>query len=324
LLRYVSALLLAALVCGANPATVCGGLSPASLRDAPLGAPVALRTERILDRATLTAWGVGRPTRLAYDGEGALYILDVQSRRVVKLDADGRLLHSVGGYGDDPASLALPEDLAVDRRESLLVLDRARGAVTAYDKTGAFLTSQELGGDLHEDARVSGARLLLDTFGRLWLLNPRDRDLVPLDERLKRDRTGRFLTPEDSLRAPALAAALPGGDGWIYDEDAAVLRRFRSSGALGAATTPSDSGSESRVTGLAVDRAGFLFAADVEGQRILVFDLGGTRRLARVLGGPASPWRPSAIAWSRLDRIAIADPHRGEVQVLAVERGGTP
>ena len=46
-----------------------------TLRPASSGRPTALRTERILDRATLAAWGVTRPSRLAFDGDGALYIL---------------------------------------------------------------------------------------------------------------------------------------------------------------------------------------------------------------------------------------------------------
>jgi len=318
--RSIRLVVLAVSLCGASPGSARAGLDPGLLREAPLGTPTGLRFERIIDRATLESWGVPRPSALAFDGEGALYVLDAASRRIVKLDAEGRLLHSVGGYGDDPASLALPEDLVVDRRESLLVLDRARGALVAFDRAGSFLASRPFEDDLGEEVRGPGARLLLDVFGRLWLLLPRERDLVPLDDRLRRSRTARFLTPEDALQEPGLASPLLGGDGWIYDRGARSLRRFRVSGALGAApdTTSID------VAALATDRAGYLYAADPTEQRLVVYGPSGGRVLTRTLGGPTVPWIPTAVAWSRLDRVAVADRTRGEIQILAVDRGAAP
>ena len=311
---------LAAAFCGASQGSARAGLDPSSIRETPLGAPVGLRTEIVLDRATLAGWGVPRPSALRYDGEGALYILDAGSRRVVKIDAAGKLLHSVGGYGDDPASLTLPEDLVVDRRESLLVLDRARGALVAFDRAGSFLASRPFEDDLGEASREPGARLNLDVFGRLWLLLPRERDLVPLDDRLRRARTARFLTPEDGLTEPALVAPLPGGDGWIYDAGRRALRRFRSSGALG--TAADSTGFE--VSAIETDRAGYLYAADPGEDRLVVIDPTGATVFVRLLGGPSVPWTPTAVAWSRLDRVAVADRARGEVQILAVDRGTAP
>ncbi len=38
------------------------------------------------------------------------------------------------------------------------------------------------------------------------------------------------------------------------------------------------------------------------------------------MGGAARPWRPGALAWSARDRLAVADPERGEVEILAIER----
>ena len=315
--RSFGTVLIAATLCGASPGSARAGLDPASIRETPLGAPAALRADVVLDRDALAGFGVPRPTALAFDGDGALYILDASSRRVVKLDPRGKFLHSVGGYGDDPASLTLPEEIIVDRRESLLVLDRARGSLVAFDRTGSFLATRPFEDDLAEAAREPGARLLLDVFGRLWLLLPRERDLVPLDDRLRRARTARFLTPEDALQEPALASPLPGGDGWLYDGGSHALRRYRSSGALGA---PADTASI-EMSALATDRAGYLYAADPVTQRLVVRDPGGRVVIERMLGGPGVPWTPTSVAWSRLDRVAVADRARGEIQILAVERG---
>jgi streptogramin lyase len=264
---------------------------------------------------------VTRPTRLAFDAEGALYILDAARRRLVKVDPQGHLLHEVAVSGEDVASRAEPADVVVDARGSVLVLDRAAAAVLAYDKSGALLAEQPFADDLKEEARDPRAALLLDAFGRLWLLAPRERDLVRLDASLGRERAGRFLTPEDSVAVPAAAAALPNGETWIADAPAGALRRFRASGALARGASVPDSTGALAVASLAADRSGYAYAGDVRGQRILVLGQDGGLVLERWLGSDRAAWRPSALAWSPLDRLAAADPERGEVQIFAIERG---
>jgi streptogramin lyase len=223
--------------------------------------------------------------------------------------------------GEDVASRAEPADVVVDARGSVLVLDRAAGSVLAYDKNGALLAETPLADDLREEARDPRAALLLDGFGRLWLVAPRERDLVRLDASLGRDRAGRFLTPEDSVGVPGAAAALPNGETWIAEAPSGTLRRFRASGALARSAAIPDSGLGTAVASLAADRSGYAYAGDVRGQRILVLGPEGAPVLERFLGGDTAAWRPAALAWSPLDRLAAADPERGEVTIFAIERG---
>ena len=298
--------------------------APPIARVAPAGVPVALRTERIVDRETLEALGVPRPSRLVFDAAGDLYVLDAQSRRVVKLDPRGSSLLDLGGYGEDEASFSLPCDLLVDARQSLLVLDRGKGTVIAFDPMGRFLAARTVGSDVAEEAFSPAARLKIDPFGALWLLAARSRDLVPLDERLERARRSRFLAPEESLSTIDAAAFLPGGGVWIHDAGAGMLRRFGASGRLLGSVSFADSTGSASASDLATDGDGYVYAPDVGGQRILVYDSEGALRLTRALGGPSAPWRPAALAVSRLDRVAVADPARGEIQILAIERERAP
>jgi hypothetical protein len=236
----------------------------------------------------------------------------------VKVSPDGRLLHEVAVSGEDAAPLAEPGDVVADARGSILILDRSAAAVRAYDKNGSLLASHPLAPDLAAEAHDPRASLLMDAFGRLWLAAPRERDLVRLDESLSRARAGRFLTPEDSVSVPRAAVSASNGEAWIAN--GGLLRRFRASGAL-AGTVPLGDTLAAAITARACDRWGTVNAADGAGPRILVFGPGGARALDRALGGEARPWRPGAIAWSPFDLLAVADPERGEVQLLAVERG---
>jgi sugar lactone lactonase YvrE len=320
LLRSALAASIASAMLALSPA---GAAPPISL-EGPAGPPLALRTERILDREALEALGVPRPSRLKYDTSGNLYVLDAVSRRVVKLDPRGTPLLDLGGYGEDEASFTVPCDLAVDARQSLLVLDRGKGAVIAFDGNGRFLAARSLAPDVATEAFAPSARLMVDPFGALWLLAPRSRDLLPLDERLARSRRSRFLAPEESLGAVAGAAFLPGGGVWIHDPDAGALRRFGASGRLLGTVSLRDSTGFAAPSELAADGGGYLYVPDVEGQRILVYDPQGVLRFTRPLGGSSVPWRPAGLAISRLDRVAIADPDRGEIQIFTIERGNAP
>jgi sugar lactone lactonase YvrE len=298
--------------------------SPSVQASTEAAGPASLRLERVLDRATLASFGVTHPSRLAYDAEDCLYVLDVVSRHVVKLDPSGRLLHDVGGYGEDEASFSIPCDLAVDRRQSLLVLDRGRGALLAFDRSGAFLATKSFGSDVSREAFSPNARLLVDPMGDLWLLSETERDLIQLDDLLQRGRASRFLAPEDSLTAPSAATFLPRGGIWVYDIAPGALLRFTSSGRLLRAVASPDPAFAGSPVALASDASGSVYAADPRAERLLVYGEDGTLLVDRPLGGATQPWRPTAVAVSPGDRVAIADPDRGEIQILAITRGTPP
>src|SRR5258705_3647071 len=202
--------ILATLACLTGPHGVCLAAEREVSDSTASGPPTALRTEWTFDRDALEAAGIRRPSRLAYDSDGNLHVLDAETRHVTKLDPRGRVLYEVGGYGQDETSLELPVDIAVDRDQTLLVLDRGRGALVAFDRKGLFLGQRLFQGAAAEESRSAGARILLDRFGKLWLLSVHWRDLVPLDDRLEPARASRYLVPQDSVCAPVAATASVG------------------------------------------------------------------------------------------------------------------
>lgn len=331
--RAIAFLACAAAAIPAPPAARAALPDVSASQSSAAAPPRTLRAERLLDRAWLQARGIGAPARLAFDDEGALFVLDAAARRVVRVPLGPRL----GGasadpaetgaplsFGEDVAPSWLPTDLALDLRGSLLVLDRAAASVAAYGRRAEPLGSREVDPSLAEDARAAGARLVRDPFGDLWLLAPRERDLVPLGARLDRRRSGRFLMPEEALEAPVAAAFLPRGGGWIADGSLALVRRFAPTGAMTIAAAPNDSVPFSPAD-LATDGSGALFVADAAGGRVVVFGAGGALLATHWLSaGGGRPWRPAAIAWSRDDRVAVSDPSRGEIWILAVEREAAP
>ena len=316
------------LLCASAPSLAADSVSPVPAADTSFVksdsttfAPYSLRAAWTLDRDALEAAGIRRPSRLAYDSDGNLHVLDAETRHVTKLDPRGRVLYEVGGYGQDETSLELPVDIAVDRDQTLLVLDRGRGALVAFDRKGLFLGQRLFQGAAAEESRSAGARILLDRFGKLWLLSVHGRDLVPLDDRLEPARASRYLVPEDSVGAPVAAAASVGGGVWLYDAARSRLRRYDASGRLALSLSTGGGGT---LVDLAVDRAGYLYAADPESQSILVFGEDGRLHVNRAMGGDRVHWRPGAVAVGPRRQIAVADPGRPEIQVLVPEPQSRP
>lgn len=82
-----------------------------------------------------------RPTNLALDQQGNVYVTDVGRFQVVKFDRDGNLLATFGGLGDGPGRFARPKGVAVDRDGLLYAVDAAFSNVQVFLPSGGLATS---------------------------------------------------------------------------------------------------------------------------------------------------------------------------------------
>jgi DNA-binding beta-propeller fold protein YncE len=89
------------------------------------------------------------PNGLALNDKGDLYISDIGTHRVVKLDQQGRLTviagTGVGGFGGDggpavKAQLSAPYDLAFDAEGNLLIADTFNHRIRRVDRQGVITT----------------------------------------------------------------------------------------------------------------------------------------------------------------------------------------
>jgi DNA-binding beta-propeller fold protein YncE len=80
-----------------------------------------------------------RPTNLAFDGDGDLYVTDVGRFQVVKFDRDGHFKGTIGQPGDNLGHFARPKGIAVDREGHLYAVDAAFNNVQIFNKEGRLL-----------------------------------------------------------------------------------------------------------------------------------------------------------------------------------------
>ncbi len=88
-----------------------------------------------------------RPTNLAFDQAGYLYVTDVGRFQVVVYDRDGHFKTAVGKPGDNLGHFARPKGVAVDREGRLFAVDASFNNVQIFNKDGRLLLFFGQGGD---------------------------------------------------------------------------------------------------------------------------------------------------------------------------------
>lgn len=82
-----------------------------------------------------------RPTNLAFDAQGFLYVTDLGRFQVVKLDRDGHFVANFGRLGDNPGHFARPKGVAVARDGFVYAVDAAFSNVQIFTPKGRLAAS---------------------------------------------------------------------------------------------------------------------------------------------------------------------------------------
>ncbi len=90
-----------------------------------------------------------RPIGIAVTPSGDIYLSDTDNHRVLKLDADGRFVSSIGSGQRDYGEYGFntPVGLALDSQGNLFVVDMLNSKVKKYSPSGQFLLSVGEAGD---------------------------------------------------------------------------------------------------------------------------------------------------------------------------------
>ena len=82
-----------------------------------------------------------KPTGLAVDQEGTLYVADTLNNRIEVFDADGKFISTFGKAGDGPGYFARPKGVAVDSDGHIWVADGMQDRVQVFNKEAQLLIS---------------------------------------------------------------------------------------------------------------------------------------------------------------------------------------
>jgi DNA-binding beta-propeller fold protein YncE len=82
-----------------------------------------------------------KPTGLAVDQEGNLYVCDTLNDRIEIFDADGKFISTFGKNGDGPGDFARPKGVAIDGDGHIWVTDGMQDRVQVFNKEAHLLIS---------------------------------------------------------------------------------------------------------------------------------------------------------------------------------------
>jgi hypothetical protein len=129
----------------------------------------AAQVVKILDRASGQTLGtigdkgdpserLSRPTNIAIDHDGDIYVTDLDRFQVIRFDASGAFKRTFGKAGDNRGHFARPKGIAVDGAGRLYAVDAAFNNVQIFDREGRLLMffgeSGEVPGGLLLPAKV--------------------------------------------------------------------------------------------------------------------------------------------------------------------------
>ncbi|HEX8815044.1 MAG TPA: SMP-30/gluconolactonase/LRE family protein [Terriglobales bacterium] len=86
------------------------------------------------DHALTTPGDFAKPTGLAVNSEGDLYVCDTLNDRIEVFDADGKFITAYGKNGDGPGYFARPKGIAIDSDDHIWVADGMQDRVQVFTK----------------------------------------------------------------------------------------------------------------------------------------------------------------------------------------------
>ena len=304
---------------------------------------------------------------MAVDGSGNLYIADTFNHRVRKVDTAGVITTFAGtgtvGYNGDggPASAAWlnrPYGVAVDGSGNLYIADTFNQRIRKVDTAGVITTFAGTGttgysgdGSAATAARISGPNgVAVDGSGNIYIadtFNYRVRKVDTAGVITTVAGTGTAGYSGDGSAATAARISGPNGvavdgSGNIYASDASNNRIRKVDAATGNISTAAGGGSigdggaavSARLNfpyGAALDRAGNIYIADTDNQRIRKVDTAGVITTVAGTGtdgdggdgGPAASAQlnyPRSVALDAAGNLYIAD--RDNHRIRKVDTAG--
>ena len=127
----------------------CAGGGDAGTGDGPAGLDgpdytIEPRVEHVYTVGALEgeSWETfGRVSRVAFDADGNLYILDSGAGHVVVIDPAGEYVRTIGRHGDGPGELGNPFGFLIDADGRVLVYDFAKQGFQIFTREGEFVES---------------------------------------------------------------------------------------------------------------------------------------------------------------------------------------
>ncbi len=254
------------------------------------GVPSTALLRLVADQVIGDASQLTRPTGIAVDRRGNVYVADTQNHRIQVFDAQGNLIRSIGSLGSGEGQFYEPRGIAIDAQGNLYVADTWNARIVKLSANGTWLAAWGEGNEERDGRRFTdtGGTEEGNAASPLGLYGPRG---------VAVDAEGNVYIADTGNKRIV-----------VTDDEGTFLYQLGFAGA--------EPGRFSEPTGVSVDDVGNLYVADTWNSRVQVFQRShGTDRLRaipiitwRVGGWSPNTYEDPSIAVSRDGRVYVSVP----------------
>lgn len=122
--------------------------------------------------------GSFQPRAAIVSSQGDLFVVEVDGKRIVKLDKRNRLVREFGTYKDGAGALTEPADIAISPADEIFVLDRSK--IIAYDLFGNYLRTISLPESDWKNIQVFNNSLMATASGQIFIRSLADGEQITL------------------------------------------------------------------------------------------------------------------------------------------------
>jgi serine/threonine-protein kinase len=239
------------------------------------------------------------PSGLTVGADGAIYVADAGSNKIVKLSPGGKVVQTFGGAGG--SGLLRPAGVAVDGQGNVYAADSGHDRVVQFSPSGKMLrtwpSSGSAGNRLHGPADVAlGAR------GNIYVADTGDSLVQHLSA------SGNWQTPYSGFKHPSGIAVNSRASIFVADTGNNAVEELAWSTDL---LNQSKAGQFHAPQGIAIDAAGNVYVADTGNNRIVKLSPNFT--LLKTWGGRGQLSGPIGVGVDGNGRIYVADTGNGRV-----------
>lgn len=259
-----------------------------------------------------------KPSGLAVDRRGFLFVSDQLSHRIIQLDTQYVFKREIGGYGSDDGHLSSPGKITIDNDLNLLVVDEGNHRVCRFDRQ--FNYSGEISimsPDSNGIAEPSG--VAVTRAGKIWVTDRRNNRLsVSGINGVFEEFLGDFGSAGGSLTSPEAIALDNGGSLLICDEGNSRVVGYDQFGRYQSEieTEPIE-----KPFALTVDPDGLIWVLDRTTSKVGLFNSQGKllSEYGPMLTGSGKPLNaPSDITVVGRNKLLIADSGNNRLLVISV------
>jgi uncharacterized protein (TIGR03437 family) len=291
-----------------------------------------------------------KPTDVAFDGSGNLYVADSNNNMVRKISADGATISIFAGTGAagwtgdtgdaTAANIVAPTAIAFDKSGNLFILQSADGRIRKVDTSGKISTVAGSGvagfsdgSDATKAQFSSPTGVAVDASGNLYVADQQNLRIRKVAGSAVSTIAGNGVLSYSGDNGPATAAQLSSPQGvavdaagnlYIADTANNVVRKVAKGGPITTIMGNGQAGSgNNQLNGpqaVAADAAGNVYIADTLNSRVVKVAAAGG---ASTIGSGDQFYTPTGVAVDSAGNVYVADLSRNAILKIAPAGGAS-